>query len=47
MRKRTAWAVEALKARRAYTAYQLLRFAAGKPLDRGAKALLIPARVKL
>lgn len=47
MRKRSEWAIEAAKARRAYTAYQLLLFAAGKPADRGAKVLLVPVRVKL
>lgn len=44
---RTATALEAVRARRAYEAYMLLRWAAGKPVDKAAKALLVPVRVKV
>lgn len=40
-------AKEALRARRAYEAYQWLRIANGLPPDKKAAVLLVPQRVKL
>lgn len=42
MKHRTEAAIEALRAKRAHDAYQLLRVANGLPPDRAAHVLLVP-----
>ena len=44
--RKSEFAKEALRAKRAYEAYQLMRVARGEGIDLQARVLLVPQKVK-